>query len=241
MCSFHMFTNRAFNAAFLLSLAWHLLCMSMVSIVVLPGKYKARELTSVSFLGPILGETALEIMLVNKPVAITTRYHRTLRYTHSFDKKEKLLLKERAGDRAKKHKSAYDEGGIGRASATIFNRDKEIPNIVKRGRRQDDYPKSSSELLGSIARREVIYRPTKPKLPSRVMSSAPFTLELEFSVSAQGEIKKVVPVVSSGNPEVDLLGTRYLKGWKFAPSTHPLYEEQNGRIKFIFGGDQENL
>ena len=42
-------------------------------------------------------------------------------------------------------------------------------------------------------------------------------MEFKFLVSAQGDIKEIVPLVSSGNAEVDLLGIRYLKSWKFTP------------------------
>ena len=88
-----MFTNRAFNTAFIISLACHLICMFTVNIVILPGRYKIRELTSVSFLGPILEKTALEIILANKPIAVTTSYQRDLKYRHSISKKEKPIAK----------------------------------------------------------------------------------------------------------------------------------------------------
>lgn len=215
--------------------------MSAVDVVVLPGKYKARGLTSVSFLGPILDKTALEIMLVNKPVAVTTRYQHRLKYRHSFDKKEKLSLKDGAGDEAKKHISTHAVDNMGKILGMRFRADKEVPNMIRGKERYDTYFRSSSKISGPVAKREVIYKPRKPKLPSWIATMVPFMLELEFSVSTQGDVNEVVPVVSSGNPEVDLLGVRYLKSWKFAPLAQGLSEEQRGRIKVIFGIEDKNL
>lgn len=230
-----MFTNKAFNIAFLTSLVWHLFCMSTVNIVVLPGKYKMRELTSVSFLGPLLEKTALEILLINKPVAITTSYQHSLKYRHSFEKKEVSPLKDETKDEAKMYISTRAEDSIGKALGKSVCKDKEVPNVVKETKRKYVQLKSSSGILGPVAKREVIYKPTKPKLPSWVTASAPFILELEFSVSAQGEVNEVIPAISCGNPEVDLLAIRYLKSWKFAPLVQDLPDEQKSRIRLIFG------
>lgn len=230
-----MFTNKAFNVAFLISLAWHLLCMSAVSIVVLPGKYKTRELTSVSFLGPILKKTVLEIMLANKPVAVTTRYQHSLKYTHSFNKKDKLSLEDVTGDEAKKHISTHAIDIIGKVSGMALPKDKEIPNMVRGISEEKTYFRSSNKISSPIVKREVIYKPKKPRLPSWIAASPPFKLELEFSVSAQGEVKEVVPIVSSGDPEVDLLGIRYLKCWRFTPLAQGLDGGEKDRIRFIFG------
>jgi TonB family protein len=209
--------------------------MSAVNIVVLPGKYKTRELTSVSFLGPLLEKTALEIMMANKPVGVTTSYQHSLDYTHGFDKKDDLdKAEDEIKDEAEKFIRTRTEQNIGKVLSTWLHRDKEVPTIVTRTDRRDTGIRSSSGISGPVSEREVIYRPRKPKLPSRIAASAPFNLELEFSVSAQGEVNRVVPAVSSGNPEVDLLAVRYLKSWKFAPLAQGLHEEQKGKIKFIF-------
>lgn len=235
-----MFANRAFNIAFLISLAWHLFWMSAVNVVVLPGRYKARELTSVSFLGPLLEKTALDIMLVNKPVAVTTRYQHSLKYAHSFDKKEDGLHPEKV-DREEVEERIYAraENEISKIPVAVSLRDKEIPNIVKVKRPKDTQLKGPSEISGVAAKREVIYKPIKPQVSSRIKPSAPFILELGFSVSAQGEVNEVVPVVSSGDPEVDLLGIRYLKNWKFAPLRENSQESQEGRIKLVFGAEEK--
>lgn len=230
-----MFANRAFSIAFVISLAWHFFCMSMFNIVVLPGKYRARDLSSVSFLGPLLEKTALEIMLVNKPVAIDTRYRRDLKYKHALGEEDILRAVGKGGDETKNYIRTRLEETMEATPRMPFSLNKEKPQAVSVKAPQSISVKDSGSLSGNVAGREVIYKPVMPSLPRWLAAGAPFTLELEFSVSAQGEIKRVTPIVSSGNSEVDLLGTRHLKAWKFAPLSPGLSEEQEGRIKLTFG------
>jgi len=236
-----MFKNRVFNIAFLFSLTWHVVCVSAVNVVILPGKYKARDLTSVSFLGPILEETALEIMLVNKPVAIMTKYRHALKYTHAIAERRESPLSKDRGDEVNIHEAAATEDRMRSALAMSIRTAKETPGVIrKRGRRYAPV-KPSGSISGSLAGREVIFRPKQPELPSWIDASSPYVLEFELSVSAQGEVSEVVPVVSSGNPEVDLLGIRYMKGWKFVPLAHGTGAGQNGRIKLVFAAQGNTL
>lgn len=209
--------------------------MSAVNVVVLPGKYQTRDLTSVSFLGPILEETALDIMLMNKPIAITTKYRHALKYTHSIMERRVLSLNRQKTDEAKIHSAAGTEDRISRSLGMPFSPVKEVPNIAAKNTMQHVPLKPSGRFSGALAEREVIYMPIRPELPSWVDASSRYVLELELSVSSQGEVNEVVPAVSTGNSEVDLLGIRYVKGWKFAPRARESKEDQTGRIKLIFG------
>ena len=227
-----MFSNKAFNAALFISLTWHLVCMFAVNIVVLPGKYRMRELTSVSFLGPILENTALDILLANKPVAVTTTYQRDLKYMHTVGESGirpagNNVKRYIGGGRAEDNMYSAFDGELGKR--------KEVPDIAAKAKSRRRSIKSYEGISGPVSNREVIYRPEKPALPSWAEASSPFKVELEFIVSAQGEVKKVVPVVSSGDAEVDLLGMRYLKSWRFAPLTPGLGEEQKGSVELVFG------
>jgi hypothetical protein len=92
---------------------------------------------------------------------------------------------------------------------------------------------SDSEIMGPASEREIFYKPPKPRFPEQVSGSRPFHMELKFFVSAQGDIEEVIPVVSSGNAEVDLLGIRYLKGWKFTPLAGQASKREWGSVKII--------
>ena len=194
--------------------------MFAVNIVVLPGRYRARTLTSVSFLGPILGKTALEIILANKPVAVRMTYQRDLKYMHTISEKETPYLE----NDIKKHIGGRVEDDMYDTFDRRLRRRKEVPGIYTKvmGR----------EVNFKRSKREVIYKPKKPALPAWIDATSSFKLELEFIVSAEGEVKEVIPAISSGNPEVDLIGIRYLKNWRFAPLASGL--EQKRSIEFTF-------
>lgn len=203
-----------------------------VNIVVLPGRYGARELTGVSFLGPILEKTALEIILANKPVAVNTNYQRDLRYRHRVTRNNDFI----SSDNTRRAVNAHAEKDIGRALNRGFRTSKEVPKVSTKKKASTPRFTSLSGIRGAISGREVIYRPKKPRLPAWIDTTSPFKMELEFIVSHQGEVKKVTPIVSSGNVDVDLLGIRYLKGWRFAQLPQ-VSNEETGRIKFIFEED----
>ena len=205
--------------------------MSAVNIVVLPGKFKIQKLASVSFLGPLLETTALNIILASKPTAVTMKYHSDLKYRYSFDRNGQAHVR----DPAKKHIRIHTENDMQKVLRVPFQENKAVPDIVTADiKRQKDYKLGSSDISGSAGKRSVFYKPEQPKLPTWISASVSFKLELEFSVSPQGEVGRIIPVVSSGNPEVDLLGIRYLKSWKFLPLAEGSDEEQWGRITFIF-------
>jgi len=224
-----MFSDRAFNIALAVSFTWHIICVLTVNVVVLPGRYNTRDLTSVSFLGPILEKTALEIMLTGKPSAVTTTYQRGPGYTHSIELKKDIP----SGNTVKRHINDDAEENMERALGRVFSRDKEAPEVTGKSGARRPYFGDAGEIGGDLSRRAVIYRPEKPKIPVWAAADAPFKLELEFIVSPQGEVAQVSPAVSSGSPEVDLLAIRYLKRWKFAPFDGS-GEGQKGSISFIF-------
>ena len=204
-----------------------------VNIVVLPGRYGARELSGISFLGPILEKTALEIILANKPVAVNMNYQRDLRYRHSVTRNNDFI----SSDNTRRAINAHAEENIDRALNGGFRTNKEVPKISTKKKASTPRFTSLNGMQGAVSGREVIYRPKKPRLPVWIEATSPFKMELEFIVSRQGEVKKVTPIVSSGNVEVDLLGMRYLKGWRFVPLPQASNEE-TGRIKFIFEKDE---
>lgn len=233
-----MFSSRAFNIALLISFLWHMTCIAAVNIVVLPGKFKVRELTAVSFLGPILEKTALDIMMANKPIAVMTSYESELKGGREVrDVKAETL---QPADTVKKEINKQAEDKMNRALGLSFREVKDVPNIIKDSKKAPAGPSAAGDsgISGPIAGRKVFYKPPKPTVPEWIASGTLFNLELKFFVSAQGEVKEVIPVVSSGNAEIDLLGIRYLKGWKFTPTAGAdsgSAKDAWGRIKIVLG------
>ena len=222
-----MFRDRAFTIALLISFTWHLTCIAAVNIVILPGKFKAREVASISFLGPIL---ARDTVSANKAVAVIPKHEEDLQsMPRAYDIKKDTLSSAGAAD---KDINKLTENKIDRALNTQFLEVKSVPSPTKKAPNKSSAYRDS-DISGPLAERKVFYRPLKPAVPVRINGSAPFNMEFRFFVSAQGEVGEVVPVISSGNVEVDLLGIRYLKGWKFTPVAANKAEGEWGRIKII--------
>jgi len=225
-------SNRIFKIAFLVSLAWHLFCMSFFKIVVLPGRYHTRDLTKVSFLGPILEKTALEIMLVGKPTAVSTSYHHNLKYGHRTVtpqvKNDSLEVEPENPGMSTEPDSNFDFLKRG-----VLESVKEVPRMAM-GREEDGALSACAGEDPDTGEREIIYKGEKPKLPSWIDSSSAFYMELEFVVNEQGDVQEIAPKISSGNPEVDLIGIRYLKSWRFAPSSAILGREDRRSVKLYF-------
>lgn len=215
--------------ALAISFLWHIIAISAVNIVVLPCGYKMRELTAVSFLGPILEKTALDIMMANKPVAVRTEYEDNVEILPD----RRAWLKEAPAPGATRmniaKKSEERMGGLLRAS---FREAKEVPPFTRPLKElKRAVTQKEGEISGAAASREVFYRPETPRVPRSISDAAPFNMELKFSVSAQGDIREVIPVVSSGNADVDLIGIRYLKSWKFTPLGSGARNEQWGMAR----------
>ncbi len=232
-----MFSTRAFNIALIASFVLHATLVTAVNIVVLPAKFKVREFTSISFLGPILEKRALDIRTANKPGSAATNYESDLKGGREIhDVKSEAF---QASDTVRKDISGRTEKRMNAALSMPFREVKDLPVAVrniKKVSRGESRAKDTG-ISGPLAAREVFYRPAKPIVPGWINSNTPFSLELKFFVTAQGDVKEVIPVVSSGNAEIDLLGIRYLKEWKFVPIAErgSLSEKDEwGRAKIVF-------
>jgi hypothetical protein len=198
--------NRVFYIALLISFIWHFICIAAVNIVTLPGKFRPRTAASISFLGPIL---AFDVKNGSRHLPEVSVHGKELRLNLGETVKEAPPLFDIA-------KGKIEEIRAGRILNTPFPEAKSVPDsgrkaVAKSGNSRDD------DIFGALAGREIFYKPPKPAAPEWAAGRAPFNLEFKFLVSAQGEVREVVPVVSSGIAEIDLLGIRYLKGWKFTP------------------------
>ncbi|MBU4375854.1 MAG: hypothetical protein KKD29_00055 [Candidatus Omnitrophica bacterium] len=225
------FVNRAFGIALAISVLWHIVAISAVNIVALPGGYKMRELTAISFLGPILEKTALDIMMANKPVAVRTDYEVNNKIAPEIRTwmKEVPVQDKAAMDMAKK-----SEEKIGESLGISFRETKEVPAFTRHPKKSKRAARQKEgEISGDVASREVFYKPEKPRVPEPISGAAPFNMELKFSVSPQGDVQEIIPLVSSGNADADLLGIRYLKNWKFTPLGTSTQNEQWGVARIV--------
>lgn len=223
--------NRGFGMALAISILWHIIAIISVNIIALPGMYKMRELAAVSFLGPILEKTALDIMIVNKFAAVMTNYEADTKIAPDIHTRIKDdTFQPRAAIDAEKR----NEERMGESISVSFHETKDVPSFTKRIKNQEravDY--KESDISWIAVSREVFYKPEKPRVPRSVSGAAPFNMELKFSVSPQGDVQEVAPLVSSGSADADIIGIRYLKNWKFTPLESSAHAEQRGIARIV--------
>lgn len=208
-----MFRNRAFNISILISLGWHIFWISMVTIITVPTGLSFANYTKVYFLGPILKKTAFEFMLENSPVHRETLYRYPVIPPYTFEVKIESPI-----ERPLKQTLEYEKPSMFKFS---------LKDIIKEDKvTTSHFFKETFSVLSRsigprspIGKRAIIFKPDKiPRVPIWItQDQESFKIKLEFTVSPQGNVKRVKPIVSSGYPQVDMIGMDYLKRWRFAP------------------------
>ena len=95
------------------------------------------------------------------------------------------------------------------------------------------------EIEGAVGSRNLVSRPEYPEAPPGLdLALKQAEVELEFTVEPQGSVSQVEAILSSVNPELDLIWMRYLRRWQFSaldPGTPQA--DQKGRVRFRFEED----
>lgn len=214
--------------ALLFSLAWHFFSICSFRVFVGRAPVTAESYTDISFIGAILQD---EPVLLESGEGTAERDAESGRIERAIPAGD--ILRPDAADYNYLEKPVF---------AADFDVIEELSNKVKgieelTGKKQFaqkffDYVKVSYkarpfEIEGPARFREIIY---KPALPDRLRWDEglgvnlnrlgnSFKMELKFWVTAEGNVEMVERVSSSGHPTIDLVGMRYLKGWRFAPLT----------------------
>jgi TonB family protein len=89
-------------------------------------------------------------------------------------------------------------------------------------------PAREEAISGPAALRQVLFRPATPK----VTVERETTVLLKFWVRSDGTVGRVVPL-RKGDPRLEAVAVRYLKGWRFNP-LQGQEEEQWGTIPIVF-------
>jgi hypothetical protein len=222
-----MFRDKAFNISFVISLFWHLVWMSIVTIIVMPAGFKAADYSNIYFLGPVFEETAYDLMIEASPVRFETMYTRPFmpQYVLEVDIDESI--------------GRYPQPGLDITASSLY--EFSLRDIIREDKitvpylfRKTSVVSGDLEAKSVLGQRALIFKPEEiPKVPIWVtQEKESFKIELEFIVSPEGVVGEITPVVSSGYPNVDIIGMDYLKKWRFAPLTEAEEQkEETGRIE----------
>ena len=109
--------DRVLLSALIFSIAWHLFWMSALTVVVVPKDTKPPKFSSVSFLGPILGESVLAVSS-----AVHERSIPEKRYLSEIENLSALVVE-------KSYQDAYNEAGLD-AGTDIFESDEMLTGLA---------------------------------------------------------------------------------------------------------------
>ena len=84
---------------------------------------------------------------------------------------------------------------------------------------------------GPAKKRAVLFKPPFPTLSKSLYGEEEnFTARLRFTISEEGNVGLIEPIISSGSPLIDLECIKYLKQWKFSPKVSQDREKEWGII-----------
>jgi TonB family C-terminal domain len=93
-----------------------------------------------------------------------------------------------------------------------------------------------TEKMGEGLKRAILFKPELPVYPEWAKEIGnDFELELKFLILPDGTVGPIEKITSSGYPELDEIGIRYIRKWRFIPiSGDAPQEKQWGIIKLVF-------
>ena len=203
--------TRSLVIAVLLSLGIHIVGMSVVKIVAPEWRGRKRPYTKVYFLGPILQKTAFDIMLENVTPVVTTTYSYSGAGVQGGDlkavaPKRKVYVQEFP---------VYLEERMDDDVLDFFSSSKAIPVFALSLRSEAFMPAEWSETR-SAEERAVVYKPAPPRVDSELYGGKDiFRARFRLLVDSNGNVKGAEPVTTTGYPELDILSTKFVKGWIF--------------------------
>jgi TonB family protein len=92
------------------------------------------------------------------------------------------------------------------------------------------------EAIDAALKRAVVSKPALPVYPEWAKEfGGDFEVELKFLILSDGTVGTVERITSSGYPELDEIGSRYVRRWRFMPLPAGASEEKQwGIIKLVF-------
>ncbi|MDP8299843.1 MAG: hypothetical protein P9L88_08095 [Candidatus Tantalella remota] len=203
--------TRTLVIAVLVSLGIHIVGMSVVKIVAPEWQGRKSPYTKVDFLGPILRKTAFDIMLENVTPVVRTTYS----YSGTGTQGENLKAVAPKRKVYVQEFPVYLEQRMDDNVLDFFSSSKDVPGFALR---LSDKAFAPDEW--SVGRREegraVVYRPVPPRVSSELYSGRDtFRSRFRLTVDSNGNVKRAEPVTTTGYPELDILSTKFVKGWIF--------------------------
>lgn len=229
--------SRPLRTALFASLLWHLVWLFVIFIDVRDPAVKPKLEPKIYFVGPILSDDAFNMILATKPEFSTTTYRSPDgAAAPTLDPRPQTMERAEPGDLV--------SVPLGQSTWTTLSghlRDeKPYPEAVFRKKLQVQIVQKPFPIEGAaLAEREMLSVPVFPVLPD-FGDASQAEPEFELTVAGTGLVQEVRQLISSGDPEADLVIERYLKQWQFVPLEEGKRDlVEKGRIRIPVDGGRE--
>lgn len=233
-----MLFKITFNRALIISFFWHLFCFFAVTIIIAPVDIRQRKLSDISFIGAILDEDSFHREFRDRHGRSDIGRPKLNRFLSPAKEEITRPRLEKYADRehllkAKPYKFSIDE---------ILETEKKLPAEMRKEPLSESADRDFT-IEGQARERGVLFRPPSPDYQGLISASQEdiigeyYKVSLRIIIAADGEVKTVEKLTSSGYPEIDLLAIRYVKKWSFAPlSPDKPQQDQEGEVSLKFKG-----
>jgi len=230
------FGDRSFLMALGISLLWHFFWFFSITITVDSSKrFSHQPRPKIVSLGPVLDDAIFRTLTQNKPQLSETFYRRISDFSSPLDLQVKTMERFSSGEvvglpASKKFLSSL-RGLVGGAktSPDYAPVTHEAPAL--------GVSYETSEIEGEASHRQLLSRPEEPLFPLGLDPALKDSeAELQFAVDPSGVVTHAEILLSSGNPDLDLIWVRYVRHWQFSilSETNKLAGAQTGKIRLRF-------
>ncbi len=233
------FRDRSFLFAVTVSLLWHFFWFFSVQIVVGPARRGEKIKPKIVSLGPVLGDAIFKTLVETKPQLSETFYRHLSDFSAPMELQVKTIERRlpagEAGSPGEVVSVPYGKRFLN-AVRDLLGGSKASPDYEFTEKIKINYAAPSYDIQGEAGGRQVLSRPADPDFPAGLDPSfRDAEVELEFVVEPSGLVSGVEVLLSSGNPDLDLVWERTLTRWQFsALGSDKKPAPQKGKIKFRF-------
>ncbi len=228
--------SRPLRTAIFASLLWHLVWLFVFVIDVKDPSVKPKLEPKIYFVGPILSDDAFNLILETKPEFSTTVYRSDGQTAPELEPQPQEMERADPGDLV--------SVPLGRSTWESLRgrlkEEKPYPDVLFRKKLPVDSVRTPFPVSGDeLASRGLLTAPVFPSLPERgdARGTDP---EYELTVTGTGLVGEVRQLISSGDPETDLILTRYLKQWQFIPLEESRRDAaQKGSVRIPLDGGKK--
>jgi len=223
--------SRGLGIALLISLSLHVFSMTAVKIITPEDISSVKPFTRVDFLGPVLKKTAFDFMVENAAPVMSTTY----RYDFAAPLSGYLDVTPVKRQTGVQEFPVYLERNMDGMVLDLLEGVKITPDFDLEFGRSDLLADRWAHLrTEEDPRRRIIYRPEPPSVMPGVYDGRDmFRIRVQALVAADGKVREVVPLTTTGYPNLDMIVSKFVRSWIFEPLKNYAAADQRQEIEVV--------